>query len=93
MGPATREFELYGSPYGGQAVGPNQVPEIRVRHPVLFDRRPTEEVSPDEDIQMRVFQRIINDILKGRIDPDALKRLEDMKPSNTTHTPWFTPVA
>lgn len=49
--------------------------------PYEKDRRASEDIAPEDDIWMRFFQRVINDTLKGQIDPEALRRLPQFQDS------------
>jgi len=92
----------YGSPYGGALI--SRTPQFQFE-PVDYqettekaqakDRRSSEDVSPEEDIQMRVFQRMINDILKKKINLDQLRNLPDMSPADGSlpNLNWFNPYA
>lgn len=40
-----------------------------------------EDLEIEDQIELKFFQRIINDMIKGQIDPDALRRLPDFQDS------------
>ena len=46
------------------------------------DRRTTEDVSPEEDIEMRMRSRVINDLLNGKLNIDQFLDLHEFDPKN-----------
>lgn len=102
-GDTSREPQAwYGSPLGGATMGPT--PQYQMRNAandralssVTRDRRSSEDVSPNEDIEMKFRVRIINDILKGKINLDELRMLHDNMGTEDKSLPnmqYFQPMA
>jgi len=53
-------------------------------------------LDPHDEIMLNFQSRIINDLLKGKLDEDTLRRLNlnpDMNPKNELMPWWYKPIA
>ena len=53
-------------------------------------------LNPDDEIFLNFQKRIINDLLKGQLDEDMLRRINmgpDMNPRNELMPWWYKPIS